>query len=84
MNQPVLHSSQGINHQPKSTHEGTQGSSRIYCRGWPCGISVTGESLGLMKAQYPSVEEYQDREVGEGGLGIGGREDGIGGFLEGK
>jgi hypothetical protein len=37
-----------------------------------------------MKAQYPSVEEYQDREVGEGGLGIGGREDGIGGFLEGK
>jgi hypothetical protein len=29
--------SQGLNHQPKSTHGGTHGSSHICSRGWPCG-----------------------------------------------
>jgi hypothetical protein len=27
---------QGLNHQPKSTHGGTHGSSYICSRGWPC------------------------------------------------
>jgi hypothetical protein len=29
---------------------------------------MRGEALGLMKAQYPSVGECQDREAGVGGL----------------
>jgi hypothetical protein len=33
-------SSQGLNHQPKSTHGGTHGSSRISNRGWPCRASM--------------------------------------------
>jgi hypothetical protein len=33
-----------------------------------------------MKAQCPSVGEYQDREAGVSGLVSRGREDGMGGF----
>jgi hypothetical protein len=29
----ILQNSQGLNHQPKSTHGGTHGSSHIYSRG---------------------------------------------------
>jgi hypothetical protein len=41
--------------------------------GWPCWISVREEALGSVKAQYPSVGECQGREVGVGGLVMGGR-----------
>jgi hypothetical protein len=39
------HSSQGLNHQQRSTH----GSSCIFSRGWPCQASIEGEVLGTMK-----------------------------------
>jgi hypothetical protein len=51
---------QGLNHQPKCTHGGTQGSSRICSRGWTCGTSVRGEALGLMKALCHSVGEWEE------------------------
>jgi hypothetical protein len=50
-------SSQGLNHQPKSTHGGTHGSSCIYSRGWPYLASMGGEALGPVKAQCLSVGE---------------------------
>ena len=56
MNQPVPQSSQGLNHQPKSTQGGTQGFSRICSRGWPCGTSMRGEALGLVKARCPQCK----------------------------
>jgi hypothetical protein len=73
MNQPIPQSSQGLNHQPKSTYGGTHGSSCscyicICSRGWPCWTSMGGEALGPMKTQCPNVGEYQDREVGVGRL----------------
>jgi hypothetical protein len=40
-------SSQGLNHQQKSTHRGTQESICICSRGWPCGISMRGETIGI-------------------------------------
>jgi hypothetical protein len=39
---------------------------------------MRGESLGLVKAQSPSVGEFQDGEVGVGGLVSRGKVDGIG------
>jgi hypothetical protein len=48
-------SSQGLNHQPKSTHGGTHGSSCICSRGWLCQASVGEEALGPVKARCPSV-----------------------------
>jgi hypothetical protein len=65
-NQPDPRSFQGLNHQPKSTHGGTHGSSRICSRGYPYRTSVRWEALGPVKAQCPSVGEYQGREVGVG------------------
>jgi hypothetical protein len=61
-------SSQGLNHQPQSTHGGTHGSSHICSRGWPCWTSVGGEALGSVKVLCPSVGECQDREAGVGRL----------------
>jgi hypothetical protein len=46
---------QGLNHQPKSIHGQTHGSSCICSRGWPCGISMGRETLGPVKIQCPSV-----------------------------
>jgi hypothetical protein len=63
---------------------GTQGSSCICSRGRPCGTSVRGEALGLVKACCPSVGECQDREVGVGRLVRRGREDGMGGCFRGE
>jgi uncharacterized protein YqcC (DUF446 family) len=48
--EPPPQSSQGLNHQFKSTHGGTHGSSRICSRGWPCQASMGGEALGPVKA----------------------------------
>jgi hypothetical protein len=42
MNQPIPQSSQGLNHQSKSTHGGTHGSSSICSRRWPCQTSMRG------------------------------------------
>jgi hypothetical protein len=61
---PNSQSSQGLNHQPRSTHAGTHGSSCIYSKGWPCQASMAGEVLGPVKARCSSVGECQDREVG--------------------
>jgi hypothetical protein len=83
MNQPVPQSSQGLNHQRKSTHGGTHGSSCICSRGWPCGTPRRGEALGHVKDS--SVGGSQEREVGVGRLVSRGRGVGIGeGLAEGK
>jgi hypothetical protein len=42
------------------------------------------EALGPEKAQCHSVEEFQDREVGVGGLVNRGKGDGIGGLPRGN
>jgi hypothetical protein len=55
INQPDPQSSQGLNHQPKSTHGGTDDSNYICSRGWPCWSSMGGETLGPVKAGCPSV-----------------------------
>ena len=68
MNQPVPQSSQGLNHQPKSAHRRTHGSSHICSRGWPCCSSVGGEALGPVKAPCPNAGKCHGQEVGEGGL----------------
>ena len=43
-----------------------------------------GEALGPVKAQCPSVGEFQEREAGVGRLKSRGSGDGIGGFWKGK
>jgi hypothetical protein len=63
----TLQSPQGLNHQPKSTHRGSHGSSHIYSRGWPCGASVGGEAPGSVKARCSIVGECQVKEAGVGG-----------------
>ena len=42
-------------HQPKSTHGGTHGSSCICSRGWPYRASMGGEALGLVQAWCPQL-----------------------------
>jgi hypothetical protein len=58
---------QGLNHQQKSTHGGTHGSSCICSRGRPCWTSMGGEALDSRKAWCPSVGECQDRDMGVAG-----------------
>ena len=72
--------SQGLKHEPKSTHGGTHGSSCICSRGWLCWTSKGGEALGPEKARCPSIGECQDRDLGVGGLMSRGRGDGLGDF----
>ena len=50
---------QGLNHQPKTTHGGTHGSSCMCSRGCPCQASMGGEGPGPVKAGCPSVGECQ-------------------------
>jgi hypothetical protein len=57
MNQPERQKPRVRNHQPKSTHGGTHGSSCICNRGWPSRSPMGGEALGPMKAGCPSVGE---------------------------
>jgi hypothetical protein len=57
-------SSQGLHHQPTSTHGGTHDSSPICSRGWPCLESVGEEALGPEKAWCPNVGKCDGREVG--------------------
>jgi hypothetical protein len=63
-------------------HGGTQGSSCICSRGWPCWTSMGGKVLGPENARCPSVGECQDREAEVGGFGGWGDE--IGGFRRGN
>ena len=72
--------SQGINHQPKSSHGGTHGSSCIRSRGWLSWSSVGREALGPVKAQCPSGEEYQGHDLYVGVLVIRKRVEAIRGF----
>jgi hypothetical protein len=60
-------SSQGLNHQQKSTHGGTHASSHLCSRGWPCQVSMGGEAFDPVKAQCSSVGECQGWEAGVGG-----------------
>jgi hypothetical protein len=57
--------SQGLNHQPRSTH----GSSCMCCRGLHCWPLVGGHAFGPGKAWCPSVEEFEGGEVGVGRWG---------------
>jgi hypothetical protein len=77
-------SSQGLNHQPKSTHGVTHGFSCICSRGWPSQTSMGGEALGPEKARCPNVGECQDKEAGVGELASRGREDMRKGFGRGN
>jgi hypothetical protein len=63
-------SSQGLNHEPQSKHEGTHNSSHICRRGWPCWTSMRGQGLGPVKARCPSVGECYRAEPGVGMEGV--------------
>jgi hypothetical protein len=81
---PTPLSSQGRDHQPKSTHGATNGTGHICDRGWPCWTSVGGEALGPVKDRCLSVLECQGRKVGVGGwvkdhLHRGRRREGVSG-----
>jgi hypothetical protein len=49
-------SSQGLKHQPKSTHGGTHVSSCICSRRLPYLASIGEKPLGPVEARWPSVE----------------------------
>jgi hypothetical protein len=51
---PQPPSSQGLNHQPKSTHGETHGSSCICSRGWTYLASMGGEVRFPVKADAPA------------------------------
>jgi hypothetical protein len=55
-------------------HGGTQGSSCICGREWPCWTSVGGAVLGLKRVLCSSVGECQGRKAGVGGW--------VGGWVE--
>jgi hypothetical protein len=59
-------SSQGLNHQPNSTHGGTHSFNRICSIGWPCLASMGRDTLGPLKSGNPSVGEFEGREAGVG------------------
>jgi hypothetical protein len=77
-------SSQGLNHQPKSSHGGTHGSRHICSRGCSLVGHQREERVGPVKVLCPSVGESQDREVGGGGLISRGKEGWDRGVSEGK
>jgi hypothetical protein len=64
---PTPRSSQWLDHQLKSTHEGTYGSGSICGRRWPCWTSVGGVALGPEGVWCPSVGEYQGWKKGVDG-----------------
>ena len=77
-------SSQGLNHQSKSTNGWTHGFSCICSRGWSSWTAMGREALGPDKAWCLMVGVCQDREVGVGGFVSRGRGDGIVGFQRGN
>jgi hypothetical protein len=64
----TLQSSQELNHQPKSTYEGTYGCTCICSRAWPCQTSIGGEALGHVMDRCHSVGKCKGREVEVGGV----------------
>jgi hypothetical protein len=52
----ITQSSQGINHQPKHIHRGTQDSRYICSREWPY-LTSNGEEKGLMPQHRGMLEE---------------------------
>jgi hypothetical protein len=60
-------SSQGLNHQPRSTHGGTHGSSCICNRGWPCWASMRGEALEGSMPQCRGMPVWGGGSGWEGG-----------------
>jgi hypothetical protein len=64
----IPQTSNGLNHQQKSTHRCTHGSKCICSREWPCWTSMGGETLGSAKARCPTVGDCQDSEAIVGGL----------------
>ena len=68
MNQSVCPELPGTKPPTKEYTIGTQDFSCTCSRGWTCGTSMGGESLGLVKAQCPRLGECQHREAGMGGL----------------
>jgi hypothetical protein len=56
-------SSQGLEHQPRSTRGVIHGSSHICSRGWPCWASIGEEDLGPEKAQWSCVGECDGSEA---------------------
>jgi len=63
-------SSQGLNHQPKSTHGGTHDSSCLCNRGWA--LLGINERRGPWPCEGSGVEESQGgKRVGEAGEGEG-------------
>jgi hypothetical protein len=84
MNQPVPPELPGTK---PPTKEYKRRDSRLQLRtsrGWPCGTSMRGEALGLVKVQCSSVGECQDREAGVGRLVSRGWRGGMGGGFGGK
>jgi hypothetical protein len=78
-------SSQGLNHQPKSTYSGTHGFSRICSRGWPSQTStgVGWGGVGWVEALYPMkalvgglVSKVRREGMGEGCFSEGNQERG--------
>jgi hypothetical protein len=57
---------QGLNHQPKSAHGETHGSSCICSRVLPYLASMGWEAFGPVEAQCPSIGECQGSEAGVG------------------
>ena len=73
MNQSVCPELPG--NKPSTTEYtiGTQDFSCICSREWPCGTSMRGDALGLVKSQCPSLGECQNRKAGVSGfMSIGG------------
>jgi hypothetical protein len=60
-------SSQGPNHQSKSTHGGTIASNYLCSRGWPCYVLLRAEAFSLVETRYTKVEKCQDGEAGVDG-----------------
>jgi hypothetical protein len=63
----TTHSSQGQNHQPKSTHGVTHGSSYLCSRGLLYLASMGREALGPVEAGYSSVRGTVEQWSGNGG-----------------
>jgi hypothetical protein len=78
-------SSQGLNHQLKSTRGGTQVSSCTYSREWPWGTSMRGEAYGLVKKVLtPKCKGITGQGSRNGWVSKEGEEVWHRGLLEGK
>ena len=75
-NNQTLQSSQRLNHQRKTIHGATDGSSHICSRGWPSRSSMGGP----VKALCPSIGECHGPKGSVGGLVSRGSRERIGGF----